>query len=246
MVHVGLHSIGTHHKKFGWENKKNKNVLCRVFRDDTRQRSLCQLSDHGHLAKLSYVACCKSFLSHSLTLFSPRRHAAAPRRRAAAPAPRRRPCPSPATPSSAPACPRPLRRRPPCPCPRRRRAPALAAVAAHPPVAPLPGHRDSPSPDHRALAPCPRPAAAPAPLALTQPPCPRPSPSADRTRPPRSRLSRPRPSLAPRCLARDPPSRPRQNLQGDLYEIIRFNTESNLYTCMLKLICSLVVLSLMD
>jgi hypothetical protein len=24
MVHVGLYSIGTYHKKFGWEKKKNK------------------------------------------------------------------------------------------------------------------------------------------------------------------------------------------------------------------------------
>jgi hypothetical protein len=24
MVHVGLYSVGTHHKKFGWENKKIK------------------------------------------------------------------------------------------------------------------------------------------------------------------------------------------------------------------------------
>jgi hypothetical protein len=38
MVHVGLYSVGTHHKNFGRENKKNKNILCRVSRDDTRQR----------------------------------------------------------------------------------------------------------------------------------------------------------------------------------------------------------------
>jgi hypothetical protein len=24
MVHVGLHSVGTYHKKFGWQNKKIK------------------------------------------------------------------------------------------------------------------------------------------------------------------------------------------------------------------------------
>jgi hypothetical protein len=36
MVHVGLHSVGTYHKKFGDQNKKK--VLCRVSRDDTRQR----------------------------------------------------------------------------------------------------------------------------------------------------------------------------------------------------------------
>jgi hypothetical protein len=38
MVHVGLHSVWTYHKKFGGQNKKNKNVLCRVSKDDTRQR----------------------------------------------------------------------------------------------------------------------------------------------------------------------------------------------------------------
>jgi hypothetical protein len=27
MVHVGLNNVGTYHKKFGRENKRNKNVL---------------------------------------------------------------------------------------------------------------------------------------------------------------------------------------------------------------------------
>jgi hypothetical protein len=36
MVYVDLHSVGTYHKKFGCQNLKNKNVLCRVFKDDTR------------------------------------------------------------------------------------------------------------------------------------------------------------------------------------------------------------------
>jgi hypothetical protein len=31
MVHIGLHSVGTYHKKFGWQNKKiKKNIFCRV------------------------------------------------------------------------------------------------------------------------------------------------------------------------------------------------------------------------
>jgi hypothetical protein len=51
MVHVGLNSVGTYHKKFGWENKINKNVLCRVSRDDTRQRSLCRVSAGWHSTK---------------------------------------------------------------------------------------------------------------------------------------------------------------------------------------------------
>jgi hypothetical protein len=27
MVHVGLHSVGTYHKKFGGQNKKNTNMI---------------------------------------------------------------------------------------------------------------------------------------------------------------------------------------------------------------------------
>jgi hypothetical protein len=53
MVHVGLHSVGTYHKKFGWENKKKYFAECQT--QDTRQRSLfaeCQNSalskDNGH------------------------------------------------------------------------------------------------------------------------------------------------------------------------------------------------------
>jgi hypothetical protein len=30
MVHVGLHSVGTYHKKFGRENKKIKSILSSV------------------------------------------------------------------------------------------------------------------------------------------------------------------------------------------------------------------------
>jgi hypothetical protein len=36
MIHVGLHSVGIYHKKFGGQNLKNKNMLCRVSREDTR------------------------------------------------------------------------------------------------------------------------------------------------------------------------------------------------------------------
>jgi hypothetical protein len=41
MVHVGLHSVGTYHKKFGGQNIKNKNMVCRVSIEDTRQNLLC-------------------------------------------------------------------------------------------------------------------------------------------------------------------------------------------------------------
>jgi hypothetical protein len=51
MIHVGLHSVGTYHKKFGRQNKKNKNILCRVFRDDTRQSRLCRVPTTWHSAK---------------------------------------------------------------------------------------------------------------------------------------------------------------------------------------------------
>jgi hypothetical protein len=51
MVHVGLYSVGTHHKNFGWENKTNKNMLYQVSRDDTRQRLLCRVSPGRHSAK---------------------------------------------------------------------------------------------------------------------------------------------------------------------------------------------------
>jgi hypothetical protein len=51
MIHVGLHSVGTYHKKFGRQNKKNKNILCRVSRDDTRQSLLCRVPTMGHSAK---------------------------------------------------------------------------------------------------------------------------------------------------------------------------------------------------
>jgi hypothetical protein len=53
MIHVGLHSVGTYHKKFGRQNQKNKNILCRVSRDDTRQRVLCRVLDVWHSAKKS-------------------------------------------------------------------------------------------------------------------------------------------------------------------------------------------------
>jgi hypothetical protein len=55
MIHVGLHSVGTYHKKFGRQNKKNKNILCRVSRDDTRQRFLCRVPAVGSRQRLTVV-----------------------------------------------------------------------------------------------------------------------------------------------------------------------------------------------
>jgi hypothetical protein len=51
MIHVGLHSVGTYHKKFERQNLKNKNIICRVSRYDTRQRVLCRVSTMWHSAK---------------------------------------------------------------------------------------------------------------------------------------------------------------------------------------------------
>ena len=39
MVHVGLHSVGTYHKKFGWEKKKIKIYFVECKAWDTRQSS---------------------------------------------------------------------------------------------------------------------------------------------------------------------------------------------------------------
>jgi hypothetical protein len=51
MIHIGLHSVGTYHKKFGRQNKKNKNLLCRVSREDTRQSVHCRVPNILHSAK---------------------------------------------------------------------------------------------------------------------------------------------------------------------------------------------------
>jgi hypothetical protein len=36
--HIGLYTVGTHHKKFG--KKKKTNILCHVSRKDTRQKDI--------------------------------------------------------------------------------------------------------------------------------------------------------------------------------------------------------------
>jgi hypothetical protein len=60
MVHVGLHSVGTYHKKFGWENKKIKMYFAECQLVDTRQRNLenptsdlCWVLVRRHSAKTS-------------------------------------------------------------------------------------------------------------------------------------------------------------------------------------------------
>jgi hypothetical protein len=57
MVQVGLHSVGTYHKNFERQNKKNKNILCRVSRADTRQSTLCRVPAVGSRQRLTTVSC---------------------------------------------------------------------------------------------------------------------------------------------------------------------------------------------
>jgi hypothetical protein len=54
MKHVSLHSVGTYHKNFNWEKKKN--ILCRVSKNATRQSIVCQVSGLGHSAKITTVS----------------------------------------------------------------------------------------------------------------------------------------------------------------------------------------------
>jgi hypothetical protein len=121
--------------------------------------------------------------------------------------------------------------------PRRPLAPPPPSTRPPPPPPPPPPPRPPPPPPARA----PRPAAldAPHPAALTAPPplavpLPLAAPLAAPAPPaaPRpSRLVFSSATPAPRRLALDPPSRPRPILEGDLYEMIRFNIKSYLYTC---------------
>jgi hypothetical protein len=63
--HVGIHSVETNHKNFGWKKEKNKNILLLSVKDltlgkaffveclpwDIRHRILCRVSDPWHSAK---------------------------------------------------------------------------------------------------------------------------------------------------------------------------------------------------
>jgi hypothetical protein len=174
MVHVGLYSVGTHHKNFGWENKKIKMYFAEclemtlgkvVFAECPLgvppiwhsakhilklKKNLCRVPDHEHSAKHSYIALVSSS-SSSLS------HSSCPRRADAltAPPPRSRAHD---------------RRR------AHRRALPARDLALSPPRPPCP----RPRPPLCPLCPC-RPAA---------PPCPRPPAASPATR----RLSRDPPS----------------------------------------------------
>jgi hypothetical protein len=57
MVHVGLHSIVTYHKKFGWEKKKIKNILCRVSASwHSAKKPVCRVPTLGARQKLMVVS----------------------------------------------------------------------------------------------------------------------------------------------------------------------------------------------
>jgi hypothetical protein len=57
MKHLSLHSVGTYHKKFGWEKKKNKNILCGVSKNDTRQRGFfCRVPKPSARQKITTVS----------------------------------------------------------------------------------------------------------------------------------------------------------------------------------------------
>jgi hypothetical protein len=57
MVHVGLHSVGTYHKKFGGQNLKNKNMLCRVSNIwHSAKKPLCRVSILGPRQRLTAVS----------------------------------------------------------------------------------------------------------------------------------------------------------------------------------------------
>jgi hypothetical protein len=56
MIHVGLHSVGTYHKKFG---RQNKNILCRVSKEDSLPSANPRLSvkTDGHLPSATFAEC---------------------------------------------------------------------------------------------------------------------------------------------------------------------------------------------
>jgi hypothetical protein len=168
MTHVGLHSVGTYHKKFGRQNKKIKIYLAECLmktlgKDSfaecqlggTRPRigkeyfkikkKLCRVPDHGHSAKHAYIP--TTALSSSLSLSHSLSTAAV--------------APSPS--------PRPRRRRRALPraraaVPSRSRcaasaAPAVATVPAAAPAPAVPRARRASRPPLCPCPPCPSPTA---------------------------------------------------------------------------------------
>jgi hypothetical protein len=56
MVLVGLHSVGTYHKKFGRQNLKNKNILCRVSNIWHSTKKICRVPTLGSRQRLTTVS----------------------------------------------------------------------------------------------------------------------------------------------------------------------------------------------
>jgi hypothetical protein len=56
MIHVGLHSVVTYHKKFGGQTRKNKNILCRVPSTwHSAKNPLCRVPTLGPRQRLTAV-----------------------------------------------------------------------------------------------------------------------------------------------------------------------------------------------
>jgi hypothetical protein len=57
MIHVGIHSVGTYHKKFGRQNLKNKSILCRVsYIWHSAKKPLCRVPTPGTRQRLTAVS----------------------------------------------------------------------------------------------------------------------------------------------------------------------------------------------
>ena len=58
MIHVGLHSVVTYHKKFGGQTRKNKNILCQVPSTwHSAKNPLCRVPTLGPRQRLASVSC---------------------------------------------------------------------------------------------------------------------------------------------------------------------------------------------
>jgi hypothetical protein len=57
MINVGIHSVGTYHKKFGRQNLKNKSILCRVpYIWHSAKKTLCRVPTPGTRQRLTAVS----------------------------------------------------------------------------------------------------------------------------------------------------------------------------------------------
>jgi hypothetical protein len=57
MIHVGIHSVGTYHKKFGRQNLKNKSILCRVpYIWHSTKKTLLSSANPGTRQRLTTVS----------------------------------------------------------------------------------------------------------------------------------------------------------------------------------------------